>query len=447
MDETSGPSRFIRMHDRFSLSVYTAPMAGKWWTALLAMLAFPASALAQVVQLPSLPNVTGRVGGLVPAVPLVEDVRQAAQRLAAERLDRLARIARRNPDAIALDRAGNPVRAGEVVVGDPDDATVAAIQSAGFRLIERTTLDGLGMGFARFGAPRGLSIEGALKRVRKLAVGRDVTADPLHFESGDAPRTSPWPSPPAPPAQGGGARIGIIDGGVATNAVGGAVAQTGFAAGAPAANGHATAVASLISGGPGVRGGAPGTALYVADVYGRDPAGGSATAIAKALAWLVSLRVPVVTISLVGPPNPLLARVIAATQARGTLVVAAVGNDGPAAPPAYPASYPGVIAVTGVDGGNRALIEAGRAEHLDYAAPGADLLAASPGGRAVTVRGTSFAAPFVAARLLAFYATPDPARMPSALRALDGEARDLGPRGADRTYGRGLVCGDCRTKK
>ncbi|WP_373289620.1 hypothetical protein [Sphingopyxis bauzanensis] len=31
------------------------------------------------------------------------------------------------------------------------------------------------------------------------------------------------------------------------------------------------------------------------------------------------------------------------------LIVAAVGNDGPAAPPAYPACYRGVLAVTGVD--------------------------------------------------------------------------------------------------
>ena len=53
--------------------------------------------------------------------------------------------------------------------------------------------------------------------------------------------------------------------------------------------------------------------------------------IAKALAWLADERVPVVTISLVGPANPLLARVVAAAQARGVILVAAVGNDGPAA--------------------------------------------------------------------------------------------------------------------
>jgi subtilisin family serine protease len=116
-------------------------------------------------------------------------------------------------------------------------------------------------------------------------------------------------------------------------------------------------------------------------------------------------------------------------------IVAAVGNDGPAAPPAYPASYPGVIAVTGVDGRNRALIEAGRALHLDYAAPGADMLGAKAGGGMAPLRGTSYAAPLVAARLAG-----------SSLAALDREAVDLGKRGPDKIYGRGLVCGDCRTK-
>src|SRR3546814_1240331 len=118
-----------------------------------------------------------------------------------------------------------------------------------------------------------------------------------------------------------------------------------------------------------------------------------------------------------------------------------VGNDGPAAPPAFPASYDGVVAVTGVDGRNRALIEAGRALHLDYSAPGADMVAANINGEASRVRGTSFAAPFVAGRL---YRHLQQASITAAMQALAAEARDLGKRGPDGTYGRGLVCGQCR---
>src|SRR3546814_9749332 len=78
-----------------------------------------------------------------------------------------------------------------------------------------------------------------------------------------------------------------------------------------------------------------------------EPAGCSASAIARALGWLVQRGAAVTTISLVGPNNKLLAAAISRAQRRGMLIVAAVGNDGPAAPPAYPASYKGVFAVTG----------------------------------------------------------------------------------------------------
>jgi hypothetical protein len=93
-----------------------------------------------------------------------------------------------------------------------------------------------------------------------------------------------------------------------------------------------------------------------------------------------------------------------------------------------------VIAVTGVDRRNRPLIEAGRGLHLDFAAPGADMAAAAPGGGLKAVRGTSFAVPLVAGRL---------AR--SSLAALGAEAQDLGRKGPDPIFGRGLVCGECRT--
>ncbi|MET0376361.1 MAG: S8 family serine peptidase, partial [Rhizorhabdus sp.] len=131
-----------------------------------------------------------------------------------------------------------------------------------------------------------------------------------------------------------------------------------------------------------------------------------------------------------------------ATERRGVLMVAAVGNDGAAAPPAFPASYPQVIAVTGVDARGRVLIEAGKASHLDFAAPGTDLLAATAAGSTAKVRGTSFAAPFVAGRL-ARLATNGPLPRVRAVALLTKEASKAG---AARLYGRGIVCGPCATR-
>jgi len=149
--------------------------------------------------------------------------------------------------------------------------------------------------------------------------------------------------------------------------------------------------------------------------------------------------VPVVNISLVGPANAMLENVTRAILARGHLLVAAVGNDGPAARPLYPAAYAGVIGVTGVDARQRALVEACRGPHVDLAAPGADMAAASLSARYAAVRGTSFAAPIVAGLLASRLPVPDGAAAATAVRDLSASAIDLGARGRDQTYGEGLV--------
>lgn len=356
---------------------------------------------------------------------------QAAQRLESLRRNAAARLVREHPDRIALDPNGFPARAGEVVVDDPDAALFARIQEKGYAVLARE--DVLGVRYARLAVPSGRSLRQAIRELQKLGAS-GVTADQLHAPSGSVPAR------PAPLAAGSGPLVGVIDGGAA-----GAALRAGFASGAPRDNDHATAVASLIAGAGPVRGGLPGARIASADVYGSDPAGGNATAIARAIGWMVQNRVSVVTISLVGPANPVLAKVIAAAQRRGTAIVAAVGNNGPAAPPAYPASYPGVVAVTGVDTRGRVLIEAGHAGHLDYAAPGADMLAMAANGRAMRVRGTSFAAPLVAATLARFYPEASPGTLRSAIARVDATARDAGARGPDPVFGRGIVCEPCRT--
>lgn len=397
------------------------------------------SAYAQLV--PSMPGPLPlpHLPDSLPRPPILSQIEQTldtassrvAQRLEQVRQRAATNLVRAHPDRIALDPDGFPARAGEVVLDAPDDALIAAAQARGYAVLAREEV--LGVGFVRLSVPGGRSLGQAIRELRKLGA-RDASADPLHVPSGSTTARA------ASPAVGTGPLVGVVDGGVT-----GAAIAAGFASGAPRANDHGTAVASLIAGAGTVRGGLPGARIASADVYGDDPAGGNATAIARAIGWMVQNRVSVVTISLVGPANPVLGKVIAAAQARGTVIVAAVGNNGPAAPPAYPASYPGVIAVTGIDGRGRTLIEAGHAAHLDYAAPGADMLAMAAGGHTMRVRGTSFAAPFVAARLARVYPVPDPAALRAGIARLDAEARDAGARGADPVFGRGVLCEACRT--
>lgn len=380
--------------------------------------------------LPSLPDLDAR--------PLIT----MGDTLAQVRLDRIATLLRDNRERIEPDREGQPAVRGILVATGVDEAMVTLAAKNGFRLIDRERIEGLDLDVVRFAVPEGRSLARAEKQLAKLLPGAEVDADHIYFASG--PGGLLPAAALATAASPGKASLGLIDGGVAAHpSIAGRVEQRGFAVGAPHASRHGTAVASLLIGNGAVRGAAPGHQLLAADVYGSDPGGGNASAIARALGWLVQRGVAVTTISLVGPDNKLLAAAVARAQQRGMLIVAAVGNDGPAAPPAYPASYRGVFAVTGVDARNRALPEAGRALHLDFAAPGDAVLVATGAGTTDRMRGTSFAAPLVAGRLALRYPAPAIERIGPAVSALVLEAQDLGKKGRDRIYGHGLICGDC----
>jgi len=208
---------------------------------------------------------------------------------------------------------------------------------------------------------------------------------------------------------------------------------------------HGTAVASLLVGrGDVFHGAAPGAELFAADVYCGLATGGALDAVADALAWMSREKVPVINISLVGPANGLLEQLIRIVTARGHIVVAAVGNDGPSASPLFPAAYPAVVAVTGVDAKQRVLLEACRGKHVDFSAPGANMSAAGIESPFGLVRGTSFAAPIVAGLLARQLGVVNKEQADAAVTALVAQATDLGSRGVDKIYGNGLVGDELR---
>lgn len=342
---------------------------------------------------------------------------------------RLAELVKQNRAVLEMDGGGNPARRGQLIAIDPSGADLSAAIRAGFTISTEDNDKILGLRTVMLAAPSTMRAAKALALLRRAAPG--INADFNHvFEPAGGALLASTVALAAANARSGPV-IGMIDGGVGRSPAlaAASIEQRGFA-GAAQATGHGTAVASLIVGSDGrFAGAARGSSLLVGDVYGGNPAAGSATSIVQAMSWIAARRPSVINISLVGPRNALVERAIGLLLARGIKVVAAVGNDGPAAPPLHPASQPGVIAVTGVDGSNRALAEAGRAAHLDYAGPGADMAAALPGRGYTRVRGTSFAAPFVTARLA----------MTGSTARLDAEAA----KGRGRV-GRGIICATCR---
>lgn len=354
-----------------------------------------------------------------------------AVQLAQLREARLAALVRANRGTLDRDKDGQPVRKGELIVTDPDAPSLAAAQRAGFRIADDERPADLGLRIVTLAVPRGMNVREGLAALRNAAPALQADYNHIYEPAGGALSPATGATLAMTAAVPAGTRIAMIDGGVASHPslAAAGIEQRGFA-GAAQPTGHGTAIGSLLVGDQGpFRGAARGAQLFVGDVYGGNPAAGSATTIVRALGWAASKRPAVINISLVGPANRTMARAVAALRARGILIVAAVGNDGPAAPPQYPASYEGIVAVTGVDAADRALREASRATHLDFAAPGADLVAALPGKGYTPVRGTSFAAPFVAARLAA---TGSAARL--AAEAVPGKGK----------VGRGIVCRSCR---
>ena len=101
----------------------------------------------------------------------------------------------------------------------------------------------------------------------------------------------------------------------------------------------------------------------------------------KALEWMKANDVKLINMSFAGPRDELVKDEIEELSSKGITFVAAAGNEGPAAEPAYPAAYPQVIAVTAVTKDLHNYRYANRGDHIDVAAPGVDIWTAVPGGR------------------------------------------------------------------
>jgi minor extracellular protease Epr len=252
----------------------------------------------------------------------------------------------------------------------------------------------------------------------------------------------------APEACGEGLRIGLLDTAVDAASLGlhGAqIVQRSFlpAGAETASTEHGTAIASILVGQQFAAGGGllPGAELAVAGAFGADPDGSSIAdvmALVGGLDWLVGSRIAVINMSFAGDANAVVALALQRVIAGQAIVVAAAGNSGPTAPPAFPASEPGVIGVTAVDYHSQPYGEANRGDDVDFAAPGVRIWTPGPTASGSYHTGTSFAAPFVTAVVAAQLAN-GAAAADGIVDSLALTAVDLGPRGKDPVFGRGLI--------
>lgn len=351
-------------------------------------------------------------------------------------------LLRRFAGVLEADPQGEPVRRQELVWVSPKPLLLRSALALGFVVLRTQNLPELDLQGVVLRPPPGMATAQALVQLRALAPDVEADFNHVYTGSGDALRGAPAA------AQGTSAaprRVGLVDGGVDRQhaALRGARLHPWGCNGEAHPSPHGTAVASLLVGRETVfASSATGTTLYAADIFCGQPSDGAVEAIAQALAWMVRENVAVVNVSLVGPPNRLLERAVQAMVRKGFLLVAAVGNDGPAAPPLYPAAYAGVVGVTAVSSERKALPEAARGPHVVFAALGAGVAVAQPGGGYTLARGTSFAAPRVAGLLAQVLVVPGPQAASAALARLAAGAVDLGATGRDPVFGYGLVAID-----
>lgn len=211
--------------------------------------------------------------------------------------------------------------------------------------------------------------------------------------------------------------------------------------GPPRAQPHGTAIAGLIAGKGKVRGVAPHSnllsvrAFYMHPVYNRPFT--SSAILLRALDWSFLNKARVFNLSFAGPFDPLVKAALTSAFNKGVIHVAAAGNGGPKAAPAYPAAYKNVLAITAHDHKDKIYAHANRGAYLNVAAPGVDVLVPTLKRGYRLSSGTSLAAAHITGLVALLLERRPQASAEQILNAIQNGAHDLGPKGHDVQFGAG----------
>lgn len=342
---------------------------------------------------------------------------------------------------------------GQLMLVNPPEDAASVLQAGGFRVLEQIKLFNLEMEVWRVSVPPNLTEKAAIKQLKKDLPNVIIDANQaLNLSQGQAGKDFSrgyvgWG--PVPRTCGVGMRIGMIDGAVDVNSPslrGQNVKFKGFNSKGRKLSGyaHGTAVAAILVGRPAgeqqIGGLLPGAALFAAGMFevrgGREV--GNMANMLKAADWLIQNRVSVVNMSIAGTGNAVMTFLLNKMRKSGVVLVAAAGNNGPGAEPAWPAAHPKAISVTAIDQSLKIYEFANQGGYIDFAAPGVNLITETPRGYR-RQSGTSFAAPFITAMVAIHLDAGFPTDADSLRASLKRYTKDLGGVGRDAAFGWGLV--------
>lgn len=205
--------------------------------------------------------------------------------------------------------------------------------------------------------------------------------------------------------------------------------------------GHGTHCAGTVAAGlgnGGVVGVAPNVSLLAVKVLDANGSG-SYAGVAEGIVYAADQGAPIISMSLGGArSSKVLEDAVAHAIRKGSLIVAAAGNDG-SDEPSYPAAIPGVMAVSASQRDDRLAYFSNTGSHVSVAAPGVDILSTVPGGKYESLDGTSMACPHVSG-LAALVKSRFPAYSAKQIRErIEKSADDLGAKGFDPNFGNGRI--------
>ncbi len=333
-----------------------------------------------------------------------------------------------------------------IVTPSPNEAR-SLMQKArplGYAVLERDTLEGLGLTMLTVKIPSDQDGASAIRELEGLEPG--VTAGVNHAYAPQQTALSPtsptreyatgmlrWPQPGCTTHL----PIGVLDAKLVGPARLSVVSADFSRSSANERAMHGTQIVTLLRS-PGML---RSPRIYHADIV--SPTAGlgdvaSVDSMLRGLNWIIGQDVRLVNVSMAGPYNKILDRAFANAGRAGVVVVAPAGNEGPRQTVRYPAAFQSTIAVTAIDADQQVYRNAVRGSRIDFSAPGVDVAIRMP-ARRTYVSGTSFAAPFVTARIAADPAMRTFRRTADVRSRLADGASDLGASGHDPVFGFGLI--------
>lgn len=366
------------------------------------------------------------------------------------------------PQAAALVPRFRPAELVVVVRGaQPDDVATQLSNSFNLTLRETVNLALLpDTRVFRFSIPDNRSVEVLAAAISNTP---NVSATPNFYhvlQAGSGKRTKSQPEPElqyalpkmhVPAAQklatGRGAVIAVIDSGVDAHhpAFTGVdltvidVAEDGV----QGVDKHGTAITGIIAARGEMKGIAPDAAIIAVRAFAPEREGEQPVTTSLRLARAVDMAFQkgarIFNMSFAGPRDQLLIDIIDAAHAKGGTFVAAAGNEGPNAPPAFPAAYEKVIAITATDEADHVYAYANRGQYVAAAAPGVDIWVPVTGEGFDYLSGTSFAAAHVTGIVALLHQRNPELSQVETRRILMGTARSLPQDGKAQDTGAGLA--------